>query len=68
MSGRADEGIVTVHCPRCGSPFLLAVQPLAVGYAVDVETAGCECELNEDEYEALTDRAVGAYARGERAE
>jgi hypothetical protein len=37
-----------------------------VGYAVDVETAGCYCALTEDEYEALADRAVGVYERGER--
>ncbi len=58
---RDAAAIVAVHCPRCGSPFLLAVEPLAVGYAVDVDAAGCACDLTEDEYEALADRAVGAY-------
>lgn len=68
MSGSSGEAAtVTAHCPRCGRPFQMAVEPLRVGYAVDVEAAECDCELDEDEYEELTDRAVGAYEVGRRS-
>ena len=61
-----ERATVTVHCPRCGRSSLLAVAPRDLGYAVDVETVGCACDLTEDEYEELTHRAVGAYEAGER--
>lgn len=68
MSRASDgAGIVTVHCPRCGRPFMMTVEPLRVGYAVDVEEAGCACDLDEEEYEELADRAVGIYEAGGRA-
>jgi hypothetical protein len=44
----------------------MRVEPLRVGYAVDVEAAGCGCDLDEDEYEELADRVVGVYEAGER--
>jgi hypothetical protein len=61
-----ESATVAARCPQCGPSFLLAVAPLAVGYAVDVEAAGCGCDLTEEEYEELTDRAIGAYDAGER--
>ena len=66
MSGRQDGAIVTVHCPRCGRSFLMRIEPLRVGHAVDVAAAGCGGDLDEDAYMARADRAVGAYESGER--
>jgi hypothetical protein len=58
-----SEASVTVPCPRCGAPFVVAVGRLRVGYEADVEDAACDCDLTEDEYEELIDRAVAALER-----
>jgi hypothetical protein len=44
----------------------MAVAPLAVGYAVDVEAVGCDRGSYEYEDEGLLDRAVGIYEATER--
>ena len=62
-----DEREVTIPCPRCGQPFVLAVGRLDVGHEVDVVGWACDCALTEDEYEDLCDAAVAA-AESERDE
>jgi hypothetical protein len=53
-----DIRLVTVGCPRCGRPFVLAVGALGVGYELDVDEFSCECELGEDEWEEMCDQAI----------
>lgn len=55
---------VTIPCPRCGGQFVLLVGPADGGHAVDVVGWACACDLAEDEYEDLCDRAVAAFAAG----
>jgi hypothetical protein len=58
---------VTVPCPWCRQPFALAVACAPTGAAVDVVDRACDCDLTEDEYEDLCDRAVAlAEANGDR--
>jgi hypothetical protein len=49
---------VTTPCPRCGQPFVLAVGRSSEGHEVDVAGFSCDCDLTEDEYEDMCDRAV----------
>ena len=59
---------VTAFCPRCGEPFVFAVQPLQVGYELDVAEYACECDLTEDEWDDLCEAAISAFEaqEGER--
>ena len=63
---RDDEREVTIPCPRCGQPFVLAVGRLDVGHEVDVVGWACDCALTEDAYEDLCDAAVAAAEVAER--
>jgi hypothetical protein len=58
---RDESGAVTVPCPRCGAPFVLAVWRADTGYEYDVDPWACACEPTEDEWEDLCDAAIASF-------
>jgi hypothetical protein len=58
---RDEPAAVTVPCPRCGAPFVLAVWRADAGYAYDVDSWACACDPTEDEWEDLCDAAIAAF-------
>jgi hypothetical protein len=62
---QAADREVNVPCPHRGQRFVLLVGPADTGHDVDVVGWTCECDLTEDEYEALCDRGVTAFEAGQ---